>query len=125
MHACHKKPPVTALCRAAVKHGHAAFDSCWECALVQDNEAAVGDIKSARHWWCPSVCNAELWVQPGLLLRGGSPCQYSTTCSGVSAPEMALSLFQLASIASILGASAATWGINKAFSCQQAGVVFS
>lgn len=31
------------------------------------------------------------------------------TCSGVSAPEMALSLFQLASIASIFGANAATW----------------
>jgi hypothetical protein len=30
------------------------------------------------------------------------------TSSGVSAPEIALSLFQLASMASILGASAAT-----------------
>lgn len=35
------------------------------------------------------------------------------TCSGVSAPEMALSLFQLASIASIFGANAATWSIPK------------
>lgn len=45
-----------------------------------------------------------------------SPCQYSITCSGVSAPEMARSLFQLASMASILGASAATYHANLTMS---------